>query len=367
MNIVIRADASIEIGTGHVMRCLTLAKQLLEKGAEITFVCRSFEGNSISFLRSENMKVIELPLEEKPAGDLKWMKENWQTDAEETLAALAAENIFADMLVVDHYSLDYRWEEKLRVAAKKIFVIDDLADRKHDCEFLLDQNFYLNMESRYDGLVPKDSVLLLGPEYVLLRDEFLKAAKHRRERTGRVENLFVFFGGADPSGETLKVLKALENTQLKYKNIDVVVGMSNPRKNQIKVLCEAMDNTNFYCQTKSIVQLMIKADLAIGAGGSVLWEQAILGLPAILYSTTERQKELIQDVSSQGSIISLDTNGKVNEKEIREVLQSTYNNRELIQDMQNKCYELINDQHIRQGTILRNSLILSNMSEGAGL
>jgi len=216
MKIFVRADASVQIGTGHVMRCLTLADELRGRDAEIVFVCREFAGNLCGYIEEKGYVVHRLPVSDAPdqgvGADLKhaaWLGADWQTDGgqvEEIIKRLAAP---LDWLIVDHYALDERWEEYLRPYVKKIMVIDDLADRAHDCDLLLDQNFYENLESRYDGLVSAWCKKLLGPKYALLRPEFREARKNLRKRDGHVKRIMIFFGGSDPANETTKALEAI--------------------------------------------------------------------------------------------------------------------------------------------------------------
>jgi len=205
LKILIRTDSSVQIGTGHVMRCLTLADELRERGAEIVFVCRDFAGNLCGYIEEkgyivQGYIVHRLPVSDTPKqnteGNLKhaaWLGADWQTDARQVEEIIKDFNTHPDWLVVDHYALDERWERYLRSYVKKIMVIDDLADRPHDCEviddladrphdcdLLLDQNFYENLESRYDGLAPSGCKKLLGPKYALLRPEFREERKNLR-------------------------------------------------------------------------------------------------------------------------------------------------------------------------------------------
>lgn len=341
MNIVIRTDSSIEIGTGHVMRCLTLAKQLKRLGASVTFVCRDLQGNSIKYLQSEKFEVFAISSLKSNSRFVNSIEENWLNDVEETI--MVTKNIDIDLVVVDHYSLDIRWEEKMRNIVNKIMVIDDLANREHDCDFLLDQNYYPNMNSRYIDLVPEDCVLMLGPNYVLLRDEFIEAAIMPRERTGKKENLLMFFGGTDPTGETLKTLKSISEMDSLFKNIDVVVGNANKDKHQIKMLCNKMNNTHFHCQISNMAELMMKADLSIGAGGSTTWERCLLGLPSIVIITAENQRELTEVLNSKKVIMKCSSNCF----EIYQKVSMLINNHNLIMELSKQSSEIISIHKVK--------------------
>lgn len=350
MNIVIRTDASIEIGTGHVMRCLTLAKQLKRHGVEVTFICRKFEGNSISYLRSQGMRVTSLPSTEKKVHDVQWTGDNWELDARETMAIIKEMNNAIDLIIVDHYGLDSRWESLLRRSTIHIMVIDDLADRLHDCDLILDQNYYLNMNERYTGLVPDHCLQMLGPDYVLLRDEFLQIAHESRERTEEINNILVFFGGTDPTGETIKALEAIK--ELNISKINVVVGTSNPKRLEIEKICDEMPNTNFYCQVNNMAKLMREADLAIGAGGSTTWERCYLGLPSITLVVAENQCELTRGASLLGISINLGWSNEIGVKQLVNSLTNVLNDPLQIQNMSSRCFRVMDHNTIGNYPVL---------------
>lgn len=329
MNIVIRTDASIEIGTGHVMRCLTLAKQLKLHGAKVTFICRELIGNSISYLRGEGMRVISLPV----MGD----HLEWTLDAQETIKEFEEMVEPIDLLIVDHYGLDQYWEKELRPYTRFIMVVDDLANRPHDCDLLLDQNYYLDMEKRYTGLVPNHCVQMLGPNYVLLRDEFLLAVNKTRKRTGEVKNILVFFGGTDPTGETIKTLNAIKNISLPNVIVNVVVGQSNPKRLEIEQMCLATRNVRFHCQINNMAELMNEADLAIGAGGSTTWERCYLKLPSLTIVVAENQRDLTKGATELGISINLGESSEVQQIKIMDILLEQLANHLQIKNMSNKC------------------------------
>ncbi|MCX7596049.1 MAG: hypothetical protein N2235_20290, partial [Fischerella sp.] len=144
------------------MRCLTLATALREEGATCLFICRNHHNNIIPIVRQKGFTVYELPTGKEPttAADLGVSPEQ---DAEQTKQVIKSLEATPDWLIVDHYGIDKAWEQHLRPVVKQIFVIDDLANRPHDCDVLLDQN-YTHRWDRYEGLVPKDCCQLLGPE-----------------------------------------------------------------------------------------------------------------------------------------------------------------------------------------------------------
>lgn len=322
MDFFIRVDASVEIGTGHVMRCLTLAHRIKKEGGVVAFICRKAQGDCIPLIREQGFDVFELPTIQSPLWE--YTTEQWKLDAEQTIDILR--NHTVERLIIDHYSIDIKWEKLVRTFTKEIMVIDDLANRSHDCDVLLDQNFYLNMDSRYNDLVPTYTKLLLGPSFALLREEFIDAKSSIKPFSGKIERLFIFFGGSDPTNETEKVLHAIRPLMIKYRlQADIVVGNSNPNKNNIKQLCNAINGINFHCQINNIAELMAQADLAIGAGGSTSWERAFLQLPSIVIAVAENQIEIAKANHFKEICIYLGLWNEVTTKNIKDLIETMLN------------------------------------------
>lgn len=350
MKIVCRVDASQTIGSGHVMRCLTLANAMRERGAEVRFVCREHPGNLCDFIEEQGYPVSRLPMgsaqrdinndalscrhgmpaapscwdavvgsatEIDAASALPthaaWLGATWEEDSAQTREALTDWDA-VDWIVVDHYGLDARWEREMRSIASRIMVIDDLADRKHDCDLLLDQNYYFGMETRYDGLVPDGCRKLLGPRYALLRPEFAEARKNLRQRDGFVRRILVFFGGMDPTNETTKAIRAIIGLNRPDIEVDVVVGAPNPHRDEIETLCGHYPNFHFHYQILNMAELMAQADLAVMAGGATTWERAVLGLPSVTLSIAKNQRRLCEDLAELGANIHLGESGDIDDE-----------------------------------------------------
>lgn len=295
MKILIRADASVEIGSGHLMRCLTLADQLRDEGAEVAFICRDLPGGMFDLLRARDYRFAKLPVAE--IGQV-----TQQSDAVETIKA--AGQLFSgavDWLVVDHYRLDAVWERMLRVHTNRLMVIDDLANRPHDCDLLLDQNYYRDMEWRYLGLISEQCVALLGPKFVLLRPEFAAARRNLRARDGVVRHILIFFGGSDATNQTCKALDAIKLIDDPGISVDVVVGVANPHRKELESLCHVMPNTQYHCQVSNMAELIAAADIAVGAGGATTWERCALGLPSITVVFADNQLQTTLDLEQIGA------------------------------------------------------------------
>ncbi len=306
MTVLFRADASVDIGTGHVVRCLTLANRLAQAGMAVTFACRSLPGDMNHWIAEQGFGLLA-----------------WEDDNPAALPASLIQYLQQrrpDWLVVDHYQLDAAWEGSLRDSVGKILVIDDLANRHHDCDLLLDQNYFARPEDRYQGLIPSTTRCLLGPMYALLRPEFA-AIRSELLATGRrqqaaLKRIQVCFGGSDPTGETQKVLGALAELQLPDCDLDVIVGASNPARAAIEARCQNQPGWHFHCQTPHMARLMAQADLAIGAGGTTTWERLCLGLPAIVIAVADNQRQISQEVADAGAQLYLGTSGTVSPEQI---------------------------------------------------
>lgn len=309
MNIAIRVDASLQIGSGHVMRCLTLADALKQHGVQIRFICRSLPDYLKDRLKVQGHELIILkPASHELSHDnlshSHWLGCSQSSDAQASLEVLSDRTW--EWLIVDHYALDSRWESTLRQSAQRILVIDDIADRQHDCDILLDQNFYADMGTRYRDKVPSHCRLLLGPRYAMLRDEFCLLREQLKPRKGPVNRILVFFGGVDAGNYTGQTIDVLTDTMRDGLLVDVVVGMQHPFREQIVASCREQGFT-CYVQTSRIAELMATADLAIGAGGSATWERCCLGLPTIAFSTADNQFRQINDAAVEGLLYVPDT------------------------------------------------------------
>lgn len=306
LDVAFRVDATGLIGTGHFMRCLTLADALRHHGARIRFVSRDLPEHLCDMLAERGIACMQLPMGERN-GDAGWCDEDlahaaWlgtsqAHDARCTTQALADKTW--DWLIVDHYALDQRWETGMRGVAHRIMVIDDLADRQHDCDVLLDQNFYLDMDQRYTGKVPVQGRLLLGPRYALLRDTFHQLRVQCMSRTGRIARILVFFGGVDVHNYTGAAIEALIGLGMPGLAVDVVIGAQHPHRSVIEDGCAAAGYT-CYVQTTRMAELTAAADLAVSAGGSAAWERCCLGLPALSLCTADNQRQQIGDAAEAG-------------------------------------------------------------------
>lgn len=339
MRVLFRVDASVKIGTGHVMRCLTLARALKKKGANVEFVCAELPGNCIELIFAAGFLVHKIQKSSEFIDTELWPNFVQEDDAKVTRSLM---NGFVDWVVVDHYGLDVSWESDVRRHGVRLFVIDDLANRTHISDVLLDQNFYSSLaEQRYKNLVPETCVLLLGPPFSLISDEFREAGASPPLRHGCINRVLVFFGGSDPTDETSKVLDLLSLYDLQHLEFDIVVGASNPKANEIGERCAYHANAQFYCQTTEMARICSQADIAIGAGGSAQWERCAVALPSMVVVTAENQIETVEALHGEGYIHKLGWHADVTAEDIYSALSAALIKPSPLFEMGSRSHQLV--------------------------
>lgn len=330
------------------MRCLTLADCLKSAGHQTFFICRDHEGNLAGFVRERGHPCYLFSAKPGKVEDSQslngeyasWLGVSQARDADETVAALRGSFPHPDWLVVDHYALDKTWQTEARSHVGHLFVIDDLANRLHDCDMLLDHNLNSRGATRYDRLVPAQCTRLLGPEYALLRDEFVSQQKNLRKRDGSVRKVLVFFGGVDPSSETLKTCRALTNYAGKQLTVTVIAGTANPRHDEIKAFCDRNPGFTFLHRVNNMAELMAESDLAIGAGGTTTWERAYLGLPTIAVWVAENQRKGTEAMAEAGALWNLGRGQDVTLDQISSAVERAMNSSTELREMSRRAYEL---------------------------
>jgi len=307
MRFAIRTDASFKIGSGHVMRCLTLADALSELGNKVVFICKDHDSNLIHKITDSGYEVKEISV--SSSNDVNsllahsgWLGGTQEDDAEKTIAAI--KSIDVHWMIVDHYAIDESWHKKIRPYANRICVIDDLGDRNYDCDILMDQNLGATLE-KYKGKAPKDCEFLLGPKYALLRPEFAQwrdTSLERRRHVAEPKNIFVSLGGVDPQNITTDVINELSKLfALVDAEVNVVLGSQSPHINAVENAAKkASFKINVHVDSTRMAELMSQADLAIGASGSSSWERCALGLPTISYVIAENQKAITVELAKNG-------------------------------------------------------------------
>lgn len=320
MRVAFRTDAAVQIGTGHVMRCLALADALTASGAECRFICRTHEGHLCVMIEQCGYAVLRLAAPDHSiavgADYADWLGASWKNDADASLSALG--DFSPNWLVVDHYGLDARWESRMRPKTGGLMAIDDLADRSHDSDVLLDQNWFgASGADRYRGLVPAGCELLLGPAYALLKPEYAAVRASAVPRDGHIHRVAVFMGGSDPDNQTAKVLDALSCDSFAGLTVDVIIGVNHPDAAGIAQRVARRPSTTLHSGLPTLTGIMRDADLMIGAGGSTTWERMALGLPAIVIGIADNQLAMNKALMEAGYIDYLGAMDAVGVDDIR--------------------------------------------------
>lgn len=315
MLVVFRVDASVQIGTGHVMRCLTLADELTRRGHECRFICREHEGHLVDLITSKGHGLTLLPapsgneLEARDPGSenyARWLGVPWQEDASQTLDPLISWK--PDWLVVDHYALDAEWERALANAVGNIMVLDDLANRPHECAMLLDQNLGREV-SDYNGLLPESCQWLIGPRYALLRPEFseLRERSLNRRQHPELKRILISLGGIDRTNVTGQVLEALaESALLSNIELDIIIGAAAPYLDEVRQQADRLPfKASVSVNVEDMAERMCLADLSIGAAGGTSWERCCLGLPAVLVVLAENQVAGAKALGASGASLTI--------------------------------------------------------------
>lgn len=293
-----RVDGSVALGSGHVMRCLTLAHELAGRGALVSFVCRDHPGNLIERIEHEGFAVARLPRRAGDAvsADSHELGAPEVEDAAEFLAAVGSER--PDWIVTDHYGVADSWERHVGQLAK-ILVIDDYG-RDHDAAVVLNQN-WLGEDRGFEQ--HGATVKLNGPRFALLRPEYAMLRRVLPERGSDPRRVLIFFGGSDPSNETGKALQALSAPQFAHLAADVVLGANHPDPLGIRRLVEARPGSVLHANLPSLAALMVRADIAIGAGGATTWERLCLDLPSLVTIVADNQDPGASALAARGAIV----------------------------------------------------------------
>lgn len=292
MKVVFRVDSGQHMGIGHVMRCLTLGEYLKNEGFEVFFITK----NNLGFIQDQIKEIFPLyiidggvdrvfSLEEKDDYS-HWLGEDWALDLEKTNNILT-EISNVDLVVVDHYNLDAKYESGLN--AYHVMVIDDLMNRQHRCSILLDQNITADQDKYKSFSKKADAQLLLGPAYALLREEFTDGHQKVVIKSGDIKKILIFFGAFDPNGDCLKIIQSLNPEVLRKFEFTLILNSTHGSYLELSKIIQEYNNIRILTFVENFAQLMLETDLFIGAGGTTSWERASLGVATALVAVSDNQ------------------------------------------------------------------------------
>ena len=373
MNIAFRVDSSIEIGTGHTMRCLTLADKFNIQENNILFIISDFLGNQKDFITKKGYFVVTLSKFENLNNNhfpdhLSLFDVDWEKDAKDTINNV--KNYKLDLLIVDHYGIDYRWHSCLRKYTKQLMVIDDLANRQLDCDLLLDQTYGRKKKS-YIDLIPNHTKMLLGTNFALVRPEFalLRSIAHqKRNQNTEIRNILISIGGMDSKNITGEAIIALEATLWKKRpEINIVLNKTAPHLN---LIMKKAKNSNFKIKViidaSNMAELMLNADLAIGASGTTSWERCVLGLPTITICLAENQRNIYNNLEKVGAHLVLKNENKATSSLIENKLNEILENPKSLDSVSSSAFKICDGNGIHWVN-LKISPIISNDSKEISL
>lgn len=309
MEILIRADCGNKISTGHIHRCLNLASYFSTAKAKpnITFITKlttyeSQNNNIYKLIESYGFKVLTLlPGKSDITSDnITWFGEDYLCDADKMISVLKESKY--DILIVDQYAADYKWETQLRPYVNKILVIDDHYTVKHNCDILINQqvsDFHKEKIMEQKNNLPNNCQLLCGTEYLLMSKKFYDLSRHVRIHK-KIKRINIFTGGSDQHSETLRILSVcqevlLQNPLLKF---DIIVGSLNRDLQKIRELCYKTNAFYFYETSPDFFNTLNQADLCIGGAGMTMYERVYLNLPSIVIKLADNQQNGIDQLQS---------------------------------------------------------------------
>jgi len=336
MRVLIRADASPTIGSGHIARCLTLARVLRGQGSHVAFACRRLPGHRLDALRAEGFETFALP-ERYAAEDPQQAIESmlpWQADIDALGLQLEGQAEF-DWIVVDHYGLDHHWQTAARRWAHRIAAVDDLATRRYSVDLLLNQNLS-GLSENYAPLLPEGCRTLLGPRYAMLREEFRCPAIEIKPKARRV---LVNFGGFDAAQQTHHAMLALAD--FAELQVDFVAGADNPAWAQMQALAETRPNWRLHSFVSDFYQRMTEADLFIGAGGGTSWERAAMGLPTICIAVSNNQQANGEVMAAAGAHVFMGAREQVSVEQLRDAIGFVTGNHYLRRSLAERSRQLV--------------------------
>lgn len=355
-SVIFRVDASTRIGTGHVTRCLTLASELARQAdpaIKVLFVCRTDEGNLIDQIKASGFDVLRIPLCEiaTPNGGSVQPDHtdfDWQSDAQQCLKLLSTYSQ-GDWLIVDHYVLDACWERMVRPVAKRVMVIDDLANRPHDCDWLVDQT-YGEDGTRYRGLLSADCHTLLGASYAMLKPEFatVRAQRVSQMRPTGPRTVHVFFGGTDIRENTLRFMTLLLE---KFPSIllKVAVGPGSSFEPKLRTLASHYEPRLFWEKgIANMAEHMSACDMAIGAPGMATWERACLGLPAAYVATSHNQVPILDRLKAAGFCEFVGLDSEVTDEYFIDTMRVFLGDAERLSAMRQRGMQAVDGKGVRR-------------------
>jgi len=340
-NLLVRADATPKIGSGHFMRCLALAEIWQDTRGEVLFASAFDAPGLEARLKKDGIQFLRISHEAGTFGD-----------ADETVKI--AHQYGSDWIVVDGYHFGAEYQKKIKNSGLNLLFIDDYGHADHYyADIVLNQNIYADM-SFYPKYEPFTR-FLLGTKYALIRKEFLKWSNWHRNVPEVARKILVTFGGSDPDNITLKVIDAAKTVDLDNLEVKVVIGETNPHFNLIQKTVNGFSNFTLIKNAENMPELMAWADIAISAAGSTCWELAYMGTPFIALSIAENQKPVIWGISAQNAAVNLGVGQILTQNEILNMLIKVINSKKIRSNLSKNSKKLVDGEGVSRAIMNINS------------
>jgi len=356
MNLLFRVDASNIIGTGHIYRCINLASIYKKQYPKINiyFISKNHPFNLNEKIR-EKFTCFEINLNNSNNINLNidtWLGESQLIDSKKTISVIEQNNLKIDWLIIDHYAINYIWENELKKYVKNICVIDDFTNRKHNCNILINQQINNNEIIKYKNIVNNDCKVLTGNDYLFFHDKYYDLEINKNIKS--LKRINIFMGGADTHNITNTIIDICYNFN-KNNNLniifDVLIGKSNKYYHQLENKLKEYENFNLYYNLNFIGDLLLKADLAIGAPGTSSYERCLTLTPTLMICLATNQKTVIQKfIDSETAIYLGDINSNYKEKLLNN-LQFLNDNPNELNKISINCKKFINIKKNKVKTI----------------
>lgn len=357
MKVIIRTDSSHLIGTGHVVRCLTLAKYLRSRGDKIKFVCRRLPGMIVDLIRSSDIEVhlIGSPIEAEQNLQCKtndaphgyWLPVSEQQDAMEFIEVAQGLG-HADWIIVDHYALTEVWEKQvLNSFQTRLFFIDDLADRKHHCDILLDA-CSLNERNPYAGLVPNHTQVYQGPLYAILRSQFISHRPKEYRSQSEIRSVMVFSGGRSYPEFLTLMIETLSSDSFKTLHKHFVIPDFERHAFPIQKNLLGIKNVHVHRRIDNMAEFMSHMNLYIGSGGLITWERFCVGLPGLVVSVADNQTAISKTLGDLGYQIYLGESSKLSVDQLSQELVRICGNPNHLNECGRKAFDLVDGRGIER-------------------
>lgn len=343
LRVALRADASSQVGLGHVRRCLSLAQGLRDIGSPTCLVSRSLGADTATLSAHAGVPHFRLDAAEGQ-------------DAETTVALLR--DWHPDWIVVDHYGLDAGWhariKEKLSV---RIAAIDDLGDRPLAVDLLIDHNHAHNHQARYVGHLPLGTPMLAGPRYALLSPNYATTPGYPFRET--VESIGVFMGGVDAAGISERVIRACRQVARFAGRIEVATTRANPHIATLRDLCRRDIDATLLVDAADLTEFFARHDLQIGAGGGASWERCCVGAPTLALIVAKNQEAVVPGLAELGVIATPDPLGALDESAIGQAVAALLSDPQRRRSMSESSRELVDGSGARRVALHLNRTTLN--------